>query len=400
MKYIIILGDGMSDEPRDELGGKTPLAYANTPMLDRLGKKSRLGMALTVPAGMSPGSDTANLAVLGFDPARYYSGRSPLEAMNIGIALEATDVAIRTNLVTITEGDTPLAERVIVDHSAGDITTAEADTLLDAVRRELENEDFTLYTGTGYRHCLVWKNGEILPATAPHDVLGQTIGPYLPTEAVFLAMMERSHQILAAHPLNAERRRQGKNPANCLWFWGSGTKPKLPSFEEKTGKRGMMVSAVDLLKGIAVATGMGVADVAGANATIHTNYAGKVAAAMDALLVDGYDFAYIHIEAPDEASHQGDLALKIKAIEYLDEKVVTPVYEQLSASGEAFRMLVLPDHPTPLRLRTHTAERVPFLLYDSTVTFYNDRDFNEEECQKSGGFIAEGHKLIDELMKG
>ncbi|MDR0220392.1 MAG: cofactor-independent phosphoglycerate mutase [Lachnospiraceae bacterium] len=399
MKYIIILGDGMADEPRAELDGKTPLAHAHTPMLDSLSKKSRLGMAITVPPGMFPGSDTANLAVLGFDPARYYSGRSPLEAMNIGIPLAATDVAVRTNLVTISEEDRPLAERTIIDHSAGDITTADANILLDAVRGTIENDNFTLYTGTGYRHCLVWKNGVVLPATAPHDVLGQVIGPYLPTDAVFLALTEKSHQILSAHPLNAERQRQGKRPANCLWFWGSGTKPKLPSFAEKTGKRGMMVSAVDLLKGIAVATGMGVADVPGADGTLHTNYAGKVAAAMDALLKDGYDFAYIHIEAVDEASHQGDLPLKIKAIEYLDEKVVAPVYEQLTASGEDFRMLVLPDHPTPLRLRTHTADRVPFLLYDSTVTFYHDRAYNEEECRKSGGFIAEGHKLIDELLK-
>lgn len=419
MKYIIILGDGMSDEPIEILGGKTPLAYASTPMLDTLSKKSRLGMVKTIPAGMSPGSDTANLAVLGFDPQKYYSGRSPLEALNIGAPMEAGDIAVRLNLVTISEEDDhlPLAGRTIVDHSAGEITTQEANILLAAVKNELGNElnehRFSIHAGTSYRHCLIWRSAPAgtsqskdrrrFDFTAPHDVLGQKIAPHLPEDAAFLMIMERSFQIMKQHPVNQERRKNGKNPANCFWFWGAGTKPALPSFAEKTGKKGIMISAVDLLKGIGVASGMAIADVPGANGTLHTNYAGKVAAACDALLNEDFDFAYIHIEAPDEMSHQGDLNNKIRAIEYLDEKVIAPVFDCFKESGADFRLLVLPDHPTPLRLRTHTGDSVPFLLYDSRVTFghygqYNGQ-YNEETCKKTGDYVAKGHQLIEELFK-
>jgi len=404
MKYIIILGDGMSDEPIDALGGKTPLAYANTPMLDIISKKSRLGMVKTIPAGMSPGSDTANLSVLGFDPQKYYSGRSPLEALSIGAPMEEGDIAIRLNLVTISEEDenTPFTGRTIIDHSAGEISTEEAGILLNAVRDELENEikkqQFSIYTGTSYRHCLIWKNGKVVPFTPPHDVLGQEIAPHLPKKSAFLMLMERSFQILKEHPINEKRRQNGQNPANCFWFWGAGTKPDLPSFTEKNEKKGIMISAVDLLKGIGVASGMAVANVPGANGTLHTNYAGKVAAACDALLNEDFDFAYIHIEAPDEMSHQGDLNNKIKAIEYLDEKVIAPVFKRMEESGEDFRLLVLPDHPTPLHLRTHTSDCVPFLLYDSTGTLKHDEQYNEEACKKSGNCIGEGYHLIEVLF--
>ena len=405
MKYVIILGDGMSDEPLDALGGKTPLAYAHTPTLDNLSKKSRLGMVKTIPNGMSPGSDTANLSVLGFDPQKYYSGRSPLEALSIGAPMTEGDIAIRLNLVTISaeDGDCfPFGERTIIDHSSGEISTEEADILLRTVKDELAKEikenQFSLYTGTSYRHCLIWKQGVVKAFTAPHDVLGQKIGPHLPNDAAFLKLIERSFEILNNHPINKERRQNGKNPANCFWFWGAGTKPALPSFTEKTGKKGIMISAVDLLKGIGVACGMAVADVPGANGTLHTNYAGKVAAAGDALLNEDFDFAYIHIEAPDEMSHQGDLHNKVKAIEYLDEKVIAPVLTRLEESGVDFRLLILPDHPTPLHLRTHTADSVPFLLYDSSVTLRNEDNYNEETGQKSGEYITVGHQVIEVLF--
>ncbi|MCL2254538.1 MAG: cofactor-independent phosphoglycerate mutase [Lachnospiraceae bacterium] len=408
MKYIIILGDGMSDEPIAALDGKTPLAYAETAMLDSLSKRSRLGMAQTIPPGMNPGSDTANLSVLGFDPVKYYSGRSPLEALNIGAPMEDGDIAVRLNIVTISDDDIPFAEKTIIDHSAGEIETADAAILLEAVKTELsarlEALNFAIYPGTSYRHCLIWKGGKVLDFTPPHDVLTQVIEPYLPKEIAFRELMELSHQILQDHPINKERIRKGKNPANCFWFWGAGTKPCLSSFEEKTGRKGIMISAVDLLKGIGVATGMTVADVPGANGSLNTNYAGKVDAACKALLNEGYDFAYIHIEAPDEMSHQGDMESKVKAIEYLDEKVIAPIFNRLTESGEDFRLLIMPDHPTPLHLRTHTADSVPFLLYDSrtandtSVTFPANEGYNEAACKRSGDYIEEGHKLIDELI--
>jgi 2,3-bisphosphoglycerate-independent phosphoglycerate mutase len=403
MKYIIIIGDGMSDEPQEELGGKTPLAYAQTPLLDALAPQSRLGMAQTIPPGMTPGSDTANLAVLGFDPRQYYSGRSPLEALSIGVQMAEGDIAVRTNLVTLSEDkEVAFAERSIIDHSAGDISTADAAVLIEAAGSVISDEACSLYTGTGYRHCLLCRRRKSFVTTdltPPHDILGRIIGQYLPSDQALTSMMEQSYQLLSAHPLNSQRREQGKRPANCLWFWGAGSKPTLPSFAEKTGKKGVMISAVDLLKGIAIATGMTAIQVPGANGTINTNYAGKVEAATKALLEDGYDFAYLHIEASDEMSHQGDLWGKIKAIEYLEEKVISPIYETLTARSEDFRLLILPDHPTPLRLRTHTSESVPFLLYDSTVTFRSGSLYNEEVCRASGDYITEGYKLIEEFLK-
>jgi 2,3-bisphosphoglycerate-independent phosphoglycerate mutase len=341
--------------------------------------------------------------VLGFDPRQYYSGRSPLEALSIGVKMAECDLAVRTNLVTLSEDkNVAFAEQSLIDHSAGDISTADATILIEAARSVIKNNACSLYVGTGYRHCLLChdeKSFSTANLTPPHDILGQKIGKYLPSAANLLAMMEESYRLLTAHPLNAKRREEGKRPANCLWFWGAGSKPKLPSFEEKTGKKGIMISAVDLLKGIAIATGMSVAHVEGANASINTNYAGKVEAARQALLEDGFDFAYLHIEASDEMSHQGDLQGKILAIEYLEMKVIAPLYEALSTSGEDFRLLILPDHPTPLRLRTHTSDSVPFLLYDSTVNFQSGSLYNEEACRASNDYVAEGYRLIDELLK-
>lgn len=398
MKYIVVLGDGMADEPIEELGGKTPLAYAKTPNMDRLSKLSEIGMVHTIPDGMKPGSDTANLSVLGYDPKIYYSGRSPLEALSIGVPMEDTDIALRCNIVTLSEEEGPFEKRVIIDHSASEISTEECSVLLEAAARQLGNDIYRFYVGTSYRHCLIWKQGQVVELTPPHDVLGQVIGAYLPQDKALREMMEKSYDILVNHPINIERKKKGLNPANCCWFWGAGTKPMLSSFQEKTGKRGMMVSAVDLLKGIAVGAGMGVALVEGANGGLHTNYAGKVEAAVKALTEDGYDFAYIHVEAPDEMGHQGSVERKVLAIEYLDERVVGPVVEKMEAAGEDFRLLLLPDHPTPIRLRTHTAEDVPYMLYDSTKPERHDWDYNEEEGLKSGNRIAEGHLLMDYFL--
>ena len=399
MKYVVVLGDGMADEPIESLGGKTPLAYAETPNLDKLSKKSKIGMVHTIPDGMNPGSDTANLSVIGYDPKIYYSGRSPLEALSIGVPMKDTDVALRCNIVTISEEDVPFAEKTIIDHSSSEISTEDCAVLLKAVMEELANEEFQFYVGTSYRHCLIWDKGEVISLTPPHDVLGQVIGQYLPKEEVFRKMMERSHEILVNHPLNIERKKQGLNPANCCWFWGAGTKPALTSFEEKTGKKGMMVSAVDLLKGIAVGAGMGVVEVEGANVGLHTNYEGKVDAAVKALTEDGYDFVYIHVEAPDEMGHQGSVERKVQAINYLDTRVIGPVAEQLKDKGVDFRMLVLPDHPTPIRVRTHTSDNVPYMLYDSTDEKENTWNYNEKEAAESGNLVAQGHTLIDILFE-
>lgn len=399
MKYIVVLGDGMADRPIDALGGKTPLAAAETPAMDSLARKSEIGMVKTVPEGMSPGSDTANLSVLGYDPKVYYSGRSPLEALNIGVRMEQGDIAIRANLVTLSEEEETYEEKHILDHSADEISTEEAEVLLQAVKKELENGMFQFYTGTSYRHCLIWKKGMVVPLTPPHDIRGKKIGKYLTDEALLLAMQKKSYEILKNHPVNLERKKKGLNPANSLWFWGAGTKPALSSFEEKFHKKGVMISAVDLLKGIAVGTEMGNIAVEGANGGLHTNYEGKAAAAVSALLKDGYDFAYIHVEAPDEMGHQGSLEKKLQAIEYLDTRVIQRVKDSMEESGEAYRMLILPDHPTPVSVKTHTADPVPYLLYDSRKQEERDCVYNEAEALRQGNLIQEGYRLIEKLFE-
>ena len=399
MKYIIVLGDGMADEPMEALGGKTVLEYANTPCLDRLSKMSEIGMVHTIPNGMKPGSDTANLSVLGYDPQKYYSGRSPLEALSIGVPMSDTDIALRCNVVTISDDDVPFEEKIIIDHSSDEISTEDCAVLLNAVKEQLESEEYHFYVGTSYRHCLIWNHGQVVELTPPHDVLGQSIGQYLPKDAVLLAMMKKSYEILKDHPMNIERKAKGLKPANCCWFWGAGTKPMLSSFKEKTGKKGMMISAVDLLKGIAVGAGMGVVNVEGANGGLHTNYEGKTDAAVKALLKDGYDFAYIHVEAPDEMGHQGSVERKVQAVENLDERVIKRLTDAMYAKNMDFRLLVLPDHPTPIRLRTHTADNVPYLLFDSTDIKENAWSYNEKDATAGGILVEEGHTLIDRLFE-
>lgn len=397
MKYIVVLGDGMADEPIAELGGRTPMEAANTPVMDELASKGTLGMVQNVPQGMAPGSDVANLSVLGYDPAKNYSGRSPLEALSVGVNMEEGDVIFRSNIVTLTEGE-DYPEKTILDHSSGEISTADADVLMDAIRERFNSDTFQFYTGTSYRHILVWKNGRVPKLEPPHDHLGSVIGPYLPQEKVLRAMMEESFSILNDHPLNRERAAAGKNKANSLWFWGAGTKPNVRNFQEKTGLKGAMISAVDLLKGIAVGAGMKVCPVAGATGSIDTNFEGKAQAALDALLKDGCDFAYIHVEAPDEMGHQGKIAEKVKSIEYLDSRLIALVKKGMEEAGEDFRMLILPDHPTPIRIRTHTGDPVPYLLYDSTRQLKKQERFTEANARAADNFEPNGHRLIDRLI--
>ena len=398
MKYIVILGDGMADWPIEELNGRTPLAYAKTPVLDELAGKSGIGLAQTIPEGMKPGSDTANLAVLGYDPKIYYSGRSPLEALSIGAAMKQTDIAIRCNLVTVSDDTLPYEQKTILDHGASEIPTEDAAVLMDAVRAQFGNDVYRFYTGTSYRHLLIWDHGRAAELTPPHDILGRVIGEYLPEEKGLQDMMKRSYDLLNHHPLNLERAGKGLHKANSIWFWGAGTKPALPPFEEKTGKRGAMISAVDLLKGIAIGAGMKVVEVSGANGTLNTNYEGKAEAAVKVLLDEGYDFVYIHVEAPDEMGHQGSVSDKIRSIEYLDDRLIRIVRDRMLASREPFRMLIMPDHPTPIAVRTHTSEPVPYLLYDSTKEQKKIQFYNEEEAAKTGSLIENGYQLIDRLL--
>ena len=397
MKYIVVLGDGMADEPIPALGGRTPLDAAVTPVLDELAGKGTLGTVQNVPAGMAPGSDVANLSVLGYDPAANYSGRSPLEALSVGVQMEDDDVIFRSNIVTLTEPE-PYAQKTILDHSSGEISTADADILMDAIRAEFNNDTFRFYTGTSYRHILVWKHGRVSALEPPHDHLGKVISDYLPQEKVLRDMMERSFDILNNHPLNLARAAAGKHKANSLWFWGAGTKPKVQNFKEKTGLTGAMISAVDLLKGIAVGAGMKVYNVPGATGSIDTNWEGKAQAAIDALLKDGCDYAYIHVEAPDEMGHQGRVEDKVKSIEYLDSRLIARVKQAMEAAGEDYRMLILPDHPTPLRIRTHTSNPVPYLLYDSTRGQKKRERFTEESARNADNFEPNGYKLLERFL--
>ena len=399
MKYIIVLSDGMAGRPLEELSGKTTLEAADTPNFDRLAEKAEIGLASMVPEGMAPGSDTANLSVMGYDPKIYYTGRSPLEALSIGVDMAADDVSFRCNLVTLTEDGGAYEEQKIIDHSSSEISTEDSTVLLEALKEGLKREGYEFYAGTSYRHLLIWKHGEVLELTAPHDILTKTVGEYLPKDPVLLDMMKKSYEILKDHPINVERKKQGLNPANSAWFWGAGTRPALASFEEKTGKKGVMISAVDLLKGIAVGADMDRIIVEGANGGLHTNYEGKADAAIHALLEDGYDFAYVHVEAPDEMGHMGSMRDKITAIENVDGRVVARITEAMDQSGEEYRLMILPDHPTPICVRTHTSEPIPYLIYDSRKAIDGIHTYNEKEAAKSTRIWKDGYRLIDHLLE-
>ncbi len=388
----------MADEPLEVLGNKTPLEVANKPGMDRLASQGEVGLTCMVPEGMAPGSDTANLSVMGYDPKIYYTGRSPLEALSIGVDMEPTDVSLRCNIVTLSEEEECYEERHVIDHSSSEISTEDAAVLLEALKEGLQRDGYEFYVGTSYRHLLVWKNGKVVELTPPHDILTQRIGDYLPEDEVLRDMMKKSYDILVNHPINVKRKEMGLNPANSAWFWGAGTRPALQSFVEKTGKRGVMISAVDLLKGIAVGSGMDNIIVEGANGGLHTNYTGKMQAAADALLKDNYDFVYIHVEAPDEMGHQGLVKEKVQAIENIDKLIIEPLVEQMNASGEDYRMLILPDHPTPIRIRTHSNGPIPYLLYDSTKQLGDFISYNETVGELSGIVRKDGYQLIEVLL--
>ena len=399
MKYIVVLSDGMAGRPLEELNGKTTLEAADTPNFDRLAEKAEIGLASMVPEGMAPGSDTANLSVMGYDPKIYYTGRSPLEALSIGVDMAADDVSFRCNLVTLTEDGGAYEDQKIIDHSSSEISTEDSTVLLEALKEGLKREGYEFYAGTSYRHLLIWKHGKVLELTAPHDILTKTVGEYLPKDLVLLDMMKKSYEILKDHPINVERKKQGLNLANSAWFWGAGTRPALASFEEKTGKKGVMISAVDLLKGIAVGADMDCIIVEGANGGLHTNYEGKADAAIHALLEDGYDFAYVHVEAPDEMGHMGSMTDKITAIENVDGRVVARITEAMDRSGEDYRLMILPDHPTPICVRTHTSEPVPYMIYDSRKAIDGIHTYNEKEAAKSTCIWKDGYRLIDHLLE-
>ena len=402
MKYIIILGDGMAGEPLDCLGGRTTMEEAATPELDDLAKKSEIGLVSMVPEGMAPGSDTANLSILGYDPRVYYTGRSPLEALSVGVEMLENDVSFRCNLVTLTEeASLPYEDQIMIDHSSDEISTEDAGILLETLKQSVQKPGMEFFQGTSYRHLLLWKEGRVPDLTPPHDILTKPARAFLPEEPVLLEMMKESYRLLKDHPLNVRRKARGLHPANAIWFWGAGKKPCLPDFREKTGKRGVMISAVDLLKGIAAGSGMKVLSVEGATGGLDTNYEGKAEAAVRALLEEDYDFAYIHVEAPDEMGHQGSMEKKIRSIEFLDQRLIRTVRSAMDASKEEYRMLILPDHPTPVKVRTHTADPVPYLLYDSREKQKTGGAdcYCERTAAESGRWLKEGYHLIEHLFE-
>lgn len=401
MKYLVLLCDGMADRPVDELGGVTPMAKAHKPNMDALAKKSEVGLVKTVADGLKPGSDVANLSVLGYDPAVYYSGRSPLEAGSIGIDMKPTDVSLRCNLVTLSDEEN-YADKTIIDYCAGDISTAEARILVDSLKEAFDDDEFTLYAGVSYRHCLIWANGtlDLGTLTPPHDITGKPIKEYLPKHPnarKLLKMMQKSYDVLKDHPLNLERVKRGERPANSMWFWGEGVRKPLSSFSEKYGVSGAMISAVDLLKGIGKFAGMKVINVEGATGYLDTNFEGKAKAAIDAF-ASGSDFVYIHVEAPDECGHRHEIENKVKAIELIDEKILGPVLKALEGYDD-FKIMILPDHPTPLSLRTHTNDPVPYMIYHKKGERLGVDVLSEENAAKTGIFEPIGHELMSRFIK-
>ena len=402
MKYLVVLCDGMADYPVEELGNKTPMQAAHKPNMDMLAKDSEVGLVKTVADGLKPGSDVANLSVLGYDPAVYYSGRSPLEAGSIGIDMKPTDVSFRCNLVTLSDEEN-FEDKTIIDYCAGDISSAEAKQLIDYLKGYFDNDRVCLYAGVSYRHCLIWHNGtlDVGTLTPPHDITGKKIAKYIPTAEnarPLLEMMKKSCELLANHPINIERVKKGLNPANAVWFWGEGVRKPLASFKDKFGLNASMISAVDLLKGIGKFSGMNVVNVEGATGYLDTNFEGKAEAAAKEFAA-GSDFVYVHIEAPDECGHRHEIQNKVKAIELIDQKVLAPLIEALKAYGE-YRIMILPDHPTPLALRTHTNDPVPYLIYDSRVRKNGVDCFCEETAKQTGIYVPTGHTLIDKFIKG
>jgi 2,3-bisphosphoglycerate-independent phosphoglycerate mutase len=402
MKYVVLLGDGMSDYPLSEKGAKTPLQLSHIPCMDSLAQQGALGLVKTIPDGMPPGSDVANLSVMGYDPARYYSGRAPIEAASIGVKLGEHDIAFRCNLVTLSgEG----AERCMDDYSAGHISTDDAGVIINALKQQLNSDDITFYRGVSYRHLVVWKNGmDKMQTTPPHDITGKNISSYLPQgegSEKLLELMERARKIIPLLSISQKKMQQGKKFANAIWLWGQGRSLSIPTFKEKYGLTGAVISAVDLVKGLGICAGLSSIDVPGATGYLDTNYEGKAKAALDAL--QAVDFVYLHVEAPDEAGHKGNIDEKIKAIEDFDRRVVKLVVEGLRDNFTDYRVLVLPDHPTPIAIKTHASDPVPFVLCsskDSNKSAKQSIGFNEEDASASGLFIESGWELMDRFIRG
>lgn len=402
MKYVVVLCDGMADYPVPALGGKTPMMCADKPHIDALAQKGEVGLVRTVAAGLKPGSDVANMSVLGFDPKQYYTGRSPLEAASIGVDLKDTDVTLRTNLVTLSD-EPNYEDKTMVDYCAGDISTAEAAEIMQDVEAHFGNEMFKFYAGVSYRHCLVWANGttDLGNMTPPHDISGRVVGEYLSKSenaVPLIQMMKDSYAFLSEHPVNKKRVAEGKRPANSIWMWGEGKKPMLPAFSDVYGKKGAIVSAVDLLKGIAKCAKMEAPEVEGATGYIDTNFEGKALAAVDALK-NGCDFVYIHLEAPDECGHRNEPENKVKAIEMIDSRVLPIVLDGLKAIGEDYKIMVLPDHPTPIVTQTHAADPVPYLIYHKANEKQGVDSINEETAKNTGVFIENGPDIMRKFLE-
>ncbi|MGN0572077.1 MAG: cofactor-independent phosphoglycerate mutase [Candidatus Fimenecus sp.] len=402
MKYVVVLCDGMADYPVPALGGKTPMMCANKPHIDALAQKGEVGLVRTVAAGLKPGSDVANMSVLGFDPKQYYTGRSPLEAASIGVDLKDTDVTLRTNLVTLSDAPN-YEEKTMVDYCAGDISTAEAAEIMQDVEAHFGNEIFKFYAGVSYRHCLVWANGttDLGNMTPPHDISGRVVGEYLSKSEnakPLIQMMKDSYAFLSEHPVNKQRVAEGKRPANSIWMWGEGKKPMLPAFSDVYGKKGAIVSAVDLLKGIAKCAKMEAPEVKGATGYIDTNFEGKAHAAVDALK-NGCDFVYIHLEAPDECGHRNEPENKVKAIEMIDSRVLPIVLDGLKEIGEDYKIMILPDHPTPIVTQTHAADPVPYLIYHKANEKQGVETVNEETAKNTGVFIENGPDIMRKFLE-
>lgn len=400
MKYVVVLCDGMADYPVPALGGKTPMMVARKPHIDALASQAEVGLVRTVAPGLKPGSDVANMSVLGFDPNRFYTGRSPLEAASIGIDMKDSDVSLRTNLVTLSDKGEPFGDKVIEDYCADDISTEEARQLIDAVQAAFGGGAYDFYTGVSYRHCLIWHNGttQLGDMTPPHDITGKVIGPYLSTAdaaAPLLEMMEKSFDLLKNHPVNQARVAAGRRPANCIWLWGEGKRPALQPFEALYGIKGGMVSAVDLLKGIANCAGMEVAEVPGATGYIDTDFEGKAKAALD--LLQRNDLVYVHFEAPDECGHRNEPENKVKAIELIDSRVL-PILEEGLEQYEDYKILLLPDHPTPIVTRTHASDPVPYLLYQKSAPQQGVDTLNEETAKSTGVYMDNGPTMMPHFL--
>lgn len=400
MKYVVVLCDGMADYPVPALGGKTPMMVAKKPHIDALAAKAEVGLVRTVAPGLKPGSDVANMSVLGFDPHRFYTGRSPLEAASIGIDMKDSDVSLRTNLVTLSDKGEPFADKVIEDYCADDISTEEARQLIEAVQAAFGGGKYDFYTGVSYRHCLIWHGGttELGNMTPPHDITGKVIGPHLSTAETarpLLEMMEKSFDLLKDHPVNKARVAAGRRPANCIWLWGEGKRPALRPFEALYGIKGGMVSAVDLLKGIANCAGMEVAEVPGATGYIDTDFEGKAKAALD--LLTRNDLVYVHFEAPDECGHRNEPENKVKAIEMIDSRVL-PILEKGLEQYEDYKILLLPDHPTPIVTRTHASDPVPYLLYQKSAAKTGVDTINEETAKATGIYMENGPAMMPHFL--